>query len=203
MSKKKIILIGAGSHAYSCVDIIENNLEYEIIGFIDNEGEGKYQFKYPLLGNDSNLKEYSKKYEYAFITIGQIKNPKPRINIYALLKSLNFKLPFFLSDNSYLSKNSSLDEASIVMHGCVINSHSKIGINCIINSKVLIEHNVTIGNHNHISTGVILNGNVTVGNNNFIGSGAIIYNNISIGDNCIISAGSIIKVNLDNNSLIK
>ena len=30
MIKKKIILIGAGSHAFSCIDVIEQNNEYEI-----------------------------------------------------------------------------------------------------------------------------------------------------------------------------
>lgn len=203
MNKKKIILIGAGSHAHSCIDIIERNSDFEIIGLIDNQDIKKNQFKYPIIGNDNDLIGLSKEYENAFITIGQIKDSKPRIDTYKLLKSLNYNLPSFKSENAYCSKNSFLGEASIVMHGCIINSHSEIGINCIINSKALIEHNVIIGNHNHISTGVIINGNVDIGNNNFIGSGSIINNNIKIGNNCIISSGSIVKSSLENNSLVK
>ena len=39
----------------------------------------------------------------------------------------------------------------------------KIGKNCIVNNKSLIEHDVVIGNHCHISTGAIINGNVRIG----------------------------------------
>ena len=42
------------------------------------------------------------------------------------------------------------------MHGAIVNSNVNIGNNCIINSKSLIEHDVSIGNHNHISTGVYI-----------------------------------------------
>ena len=35
--KKKIILIGAGGHAKSCIDIINAEGKYEIIGLVDNK----------------------------------------------------------------------------------------------------------------------------------------------------------------------
>ncbi len=34
---KKIILIGAGGHVRSCIDVIEQSKKYEIFGLIDNE----------------------------------------------------------------------------------------------------------------------------------------------------------------------
>ena len=34
---KKIILIGAGGHAKSCIDVIELQNKYKIIGLIDNK----------------------------------------------------------------------------------------------------------------------------------------------------------------------
>ena len=57
---------------------------------------------------------------------------------------MNFKI---ISPISYVSENSRIDEGSIVMHNALINSHCNIGINCIINSKALIEHDVTLGAH--------------------------------------------------------
>ena len=35
MKKKPLILIGAGGHAKSCIDIIENENRYYIFGIID------------------------------------------------------------------------------------------------------------------------------------------------------------------------
>ena len=36
----------------------------------------------------------------------------------------------------------------------------KIGINCIINTKALVEHDAIIGDHCHIATSAIINGGV-------------------------------------------
>ena len=44
------------------------------------------------------------------------------------------------------------------MHQALINSFCKIGENCIINSKALVEHRVKIGNNCHLATGAIVNG---------------------------------------------
>ena len=39
MSKSEIILIGAGGHAISCIDIIEQQDKFKIAGLIGNEEE--------------------------------------------------------------------------------------------------------------------------------------------------------------------
>ena len=49
------------------------------------------------------------------------------------------------------------------MHDAVINANARIGKNCIINSKALVEHDVIIGDHCHIATGAIVNGEVRAG----------------------------------------
>ena len=38
---KKIILVGAGGHALSCIDVIEAEKKYKIIGLIDNKKNSK------------------------------------------------------------------------------------------------------------------------------------------------------------------
>lgn len=197
----KIIIIGAGGHARSCLNIIENQKKYKIAGFVDKEK--KFFYNYPYLGNDDSLEHLSKKYKNAIISIGQIKDSKPRKKIYEKLKKLKFNLPKIISSNSIISKYSIIDEATFIFNHVLVNTNAKIGKNSIINNKVNIEHDVIIGDNCHISTGVIVNGNVTVGNNVFIGSGSIIYNNCKIGNNSIISAGSIIKKNIPNNKIIK
>ena len=53
---KKIILIGAGGHCKSCIDVIEEEKKFEIVGIIDNFRK-KSIFGYP-----SPELFYSKKY---------------------------------------------------------------------------------------------------------------------------------------------
>ena len=197
---KKIFLVGAGGHANSCIDVIESEKKYNIVGLVSNDK--KNTTKYSIICNDKQIKEKLNKYNYAHIAIGQIKSSNIRKKFFNLL-SKNFVLPVIKSPISYISKNSKIDIGTIIMHNAIINTNSVIGKNCIINSKALIEHDVTIGDHCHISTGSILNGNVKIGSNTFIGSGVILHNNITVGKNCIISAGKIIKSNVSNNTKIK
>lgn len=82
------------------------------------------------------------------------------------------------------------------MHNAIFNANASVGKNCIINTKVLIEHETTIKDCTHISTGSIINGQVTVDNNCFIGSNTVINNNIEIYDNIILSSGSQVYKNI-------
>lgn len=57
----KIILIGAGGHAKSCIDIIEKTKKYKIIGLIDNKlSVGTRVLGYKVIGTDSGLKSFFK-----------------------------------------------------------------------------------------------------------------------------------------------
>jgi len=201
MKTKKIIIVGSGGHANSCLEILKQLEDFKIIGSVDNHKKFNSEIKYPLLGNNDDLIKIKKTADYAIIGIGQIKDFTPRVKIFKLLKKLDFKLPVIISKNAYVSNNAKISEGSIIMNHCLINTHVSIGQNCIINNKALIEHNSIIEDNCHISTGCIINGNVKIGKNTFIGSGSIINNNISVGKNCIISSGSIINKNISNNSL--
>ena len=77
---KKIILIGAGGHAKSCLDIVKSVKKFNILGFIDNVQKGYFE-KYKILGGDDyldNIKD-KKKINLA-LTLGQIKNYKKELS---------------------------------------------------------------------------------------------------------------------------
>ena len=202
LNKKEIIIIGAGGHAKSCIDVIEQEGKYNIVGLIGVENEEEKEIlNYKVIGLDSSLNELSKKYKYAFNAIGQIKTPQLRISAFKNLQELGFITPSIISPNSQISPHASIGSGTIVMHGVIINSDVKIGSNCIINSNSLLEHDVEVENNCHISTGAILNGNVKVKSNSFIGSGTIIKEGVLIEENCVIGMGLSIKKNI-NKSLI-
>ncbi len=190
--KKKIILIGAGGHAKSCLEIIiENN--YSITGFIDKNKKIENFENFKLLGNDEILLENKYNNHLYFITIGQIKDYKKRLSIFNKLKKLKLKTCIIKSKSAIISKKTSIGLGTIIMRQAILNYNSSIGENCIINNKTLIEHDASIGNNCHISTGSIINGGVKIGNNVFVGSGAVIKEGVKIIDNSIISANSFIK----------
>ena len=200
----EILLIGAGGHARACIDVIEQQGKYKIAGLIQKENTtDKYNLGYPIIGVDEDLTELSKDYNYALVSVGQIKSSEPRKKLYNLLKEMDFKLPIIQSPLSYVSKHAEIGEGTIIMHGAVVNTSARVGRNCIINSKSLIEHDVIVGDHCHVSTGAIINGEVMVGDGTFIGSGAFTKHSISIGNNCVIGTGSVLKTDILDNQWVE
>ena len=198
----EIILIGAGGHAVSCIDVIENSNEYKIVGLVTKEGDDRDAvLDYPILGSDEDLENIRKKYDTATVAIGQIKTSKYRVNCFKKLKSLDFILPVIISPRAYVSPHSKIGRGTVIFNDACINARARIGENCIINTKALIEHDVRVGNHCHISTSAVLNGDVRVGDRTFVGSGVITKESITIGSDCIIGAGSVVKKDIEANCL--
>jgi perosamine synthetase len=198
MRKIPIILIGGGGHCISCIDVIELQGKYNIIGILDlQERVGENILDYEIIGTDEQITGFVKQCPDFLITVGQIKSAKIRQRIYKSVKEAGGNLPVVLSPLSHISKHAIIGEGTIIMHHAIVNANAKIGKCGIINSKALIEHEATVGNFTHISTGSIINGQTKVGNQCFIGSNAVVSNNTVIADNSIIAAGSQVLKNIE------
>jgi sugar O-acyltransferase (sialic acid O-acetyltransferase NeuD family) len=193
---KKIILIGGGGHANSCIDIIKRLNKFKIVYILEEKISNNLKNFKKVTYNKKNLLKINQKVKNAFICFGQIKNKKSRQRVFDELQNLKYNFPIIKSDTAYISKDSTILDGTIIMHRSVINSNVRIGLNNIINTGAIIEHDVTIGNHNHIAPGSIINGGVQIGNNCFIGSGAVIKQRIKIKDNSFVQAGKIILKNI-------
>jgi len=199
MSKPSLVLIGAGGHARSCIDVIEQQDQYQIAGLVGlSEQKHIKQFGYAVIASDDELVELAKSYEFAFITIGQIQTAEHRLRVYQKAVQYGFQLPIIIAPTAHISQYASIGVGSIVMPGAIVNAGAVVGDNCIINSRALIEHDASVGDHCHISTGAILNGDVTVGAGSFIGSGCTIKESVSIGKDCLIGMGLTVRHEIAN-----
>jgi sugar O-acyltransferase (sialic acid O-acetyltransferase NeuD family) len=196
MSKPGIILIGAGGHAHSCIDVIEQQGQYRIAGLVGmlHEMHDKH-LGYKVIATDDDLPQLAKECGHALISLGQILSPGSRIRLYQQAISLGFQFPVIVAPTAYVSSHATLGAGTIVMHGTIVNACARVGVNCIINNRSLLEHDSVVEDHCHISTGVILNGGVTIGAGSFIGSGAVIKEGVSIGQDCVIGMGLSVRYN--------
>lgn len=191
--KPKLILIGGGGHCAACIDVIEQEEKFEIVGIVDKDVASGMLLGYPILGSDDDLQVLRASYDYAFITIGQIKSPSLRIRLFELIKSLGFALPTITSPRAYVSEHALIGEGTIIMHDALINSRATIGCNCIINTKSLVEHDGVVEDNCHISTGAIVNGGTVVRKGTFVGSNAVTKESVETKENDFIKAGSLFK----------
>lgn len=200
--KKKILIIGTGGHAGSCLDVINSSKELSIYGLIAKSKSEKSKLNgHKIVGIENDLEKLFKHIKYAFIGFGNTKIYESRMKLYNKLKKIGYKLPTIISKFAYVSKNSIIGEGTIVMHGAFVNSGSNIGKNCVINSKSIIEHDVDIGNNSHIAPGAVICGNVKIGNNTVVGAGSVIKNKIKISSNSIVGANSFLDKDLNTNKI--
>ena len=203
MSDFNIVLIGTGGHAKSCIDVVESQGLYQIIGLVGfAEQVGDKVLGHKVIGTDLDLSEIRKKCKNAIVAVGQIKSPSLRVDLYERLLATDFSFPVIQSPAAYVSKYSRIGQGTIVMPQATVMPGAQIGTNSIVNTNSLIEHDSRIGNDCHVSTGAVINGNVKIGDGTFVGSGAILMQGIEIGINCVIGMGAIVRKDVGDGELV-
>ncbi|MGA9408001.1 MAG: acetyltransferase [Bacteroidota bacterium] len=193
MATDPLVLVGGGGHCLSCIDVIDSTMRFEILGILDLPEKQKIRvLKYEIIGTDDDIERYLQSCRNFFVTIGHIKNPRPRISTFQLLKKIGVTIPSIISPRAYVSSYAEIGEGTIVMHGAIVNANARIGANTIINTGAIIEHNAKIGDHTHISTQAVVNGDCTIGDRVFVGSNAVFANGVSIADDIIVGAGAVV-----------
>ncbi|MDR1032353.1 MAG: NeuD/PglB/VioB family sugar acetyltransferase [Holosporales bacterium] len=193
---KDLILIGGGGHCRSCIDVIECEGKFRILGILDkNLKIGTSVLRYSVIGDDSRIQELAGGgggVMYFIFTLGKLELANLRKRLFDYLKKCNANISTIVSPLAHVSKYVSLGQGTIVMHHALVNSGAKIGENCIINSKSLVEHDAAVGDNCHVSTAAVINGGVVVGAGSFIGSNSVIVQGAQIPDASFIRCGCVV-----------
>jgi sugar O-acyltransferase (sialic acid O-acetyltransferase NeuD family) len=202
MKKPELILIGAGGHAQSCIDVVEQHGGYHIAGLIGMPDEmHDHHLGYDVIGTDDDLPDLAKTIQYALIALGQIKTSAHRVRLFHKVFALGFQMPTFIAPSAYVSRHAILGVGTIVMHSAVVNAGAIVGNNCIINTRAIIEHGAKVADHCHISTGAIVNGNTAIGSGSFVGSGCVIKEGLSLGHGCLVGMGLSVRHQLPDETI--
>lgn len=201
---KEIIIIGAGGHAKVIIDIIlqrKKNLNDNLVikGILDDtfkENEEKKMFGIPIIGKINKILELPSDIYY-IIAIG---NNGIRKKIAQNYKKINYIT--LVHPRAIVAENVSLEVGTVVMAGSIVNSYTKIGKHCIINTASVIEHDNIIKDYVHISPGATLCGGIIVEEETWIGAGSIIIQGLKIGKKVIIGAGAVTIKDVEDFSTI-
>lgn len=202
--KPEIILIGAGGHCLACIDVIEQENRFQIVGLIDlPQHLGAEVLSYPIIATDADLPRLVVSGRYFLITVGQIKSSARREELFDSLIEHGGQMPVIVSPRAYISRHAEIGAGTIVMHGAVVNAGARIGRNCIINSNALVEHGAIIHDHCHLATGSIINGDAEIGAGSFIGSRAMIREGVTIGEQVIVGGGGTVLRDIHSHTQFK
>lgn len=188
----KLVIVGASGHGKVIADIAQKMNAWKIIEFLDNDSNITSCINKKVVGGDEIILSYSKDTDF-FVAIGD--NSIRRAKIIEL-EEMGYNLTTLIHPTAVLGIDITIDVGTVVMAGTVINSGSRIGKGCIINTCSSIDHDNLIGDYVHISPGSHIAGSVSIGNECWIGCGTTIINNINVHEKCIIGAGATVVKNV-------
>jgi len=202
MSAIDILLIGAGGHAQSCIDVIEHGGRFRIAGLLASAAEvGTTVLGYQVMGTDADLPSLRRRCRHVLIAVGQLRPSPLRMSLFAKAREAGFDLPAVIAADAVVSRHAMLGAGSIVMHGAIVNAGARIGENCIVNSNSLIEHGAVMGDHCHVATGAIVNGDAFMGGGSTLGSGSVVREGTRIGRDCLVGMGLAVRRDLPDGSV--
>lgn len=192
----KAVVIGYSGHSFVVIDTLLS-INYEIIGYCEQNEKINNPYDLAYLGSETNLEFVNKASHFDFfLALG---DNKIRAKVYSfLLRNSTINFPSAIHSESFVSNMASLGNGTVVMPGAVINALATVGEAVICNSASVIEHECQIGNFVHIAPGAVLAGNVTIGEGTFIGANAVIKQGIKIGENVTVGAGAVITKNISD-----
>jgi sugar O-acyltransferase (sialic acid O-acetyltransferase NeuD family) len=193
MTDNTILLIGAGGHARSCIDVLEREGRWRIVGLVGRPDElGRTVFGHRVIGTDGDLPALAATTRHALVAVGQLPSPALRTALWQRARQAGFLMPAIASPLAYVSPHALLGAGSIVMHQALLNAGVEVGENCIVNSRAHLDHDVVIGADCHIATAVVLNGDVRVGRGSFIGSHSVVMEGVEIPPGSVLPIGSVV-----------
>ncbi len=188
--RKEVVIIGAGGHAKVIADIIYKSGDI-VLGFLDDNKKIESNIikepKLNVIGTINDIYKMQEKNNSINFIIG-IGDNKTRRIIAEKYSNINYYTA--IHPTAQIGLDVEIEKGTTIMANTCINTSSKIGKHCIINTGSIIEHDNKIGDYVHISPNATLCGTVEIGENTHVGAGTTIKNNIKICDNCIIGAGA-------------
>ena len=191
--KDMLIIIGASGHGKVVADIAIKLNKWQSIAYFDDDDSIKTCMGLQVIGKTVDVIKYKDKAEF-FIAIG---NNLIRERIYRELENIGIETITLIHPSAIIGNDVEIGLGTVVMAGTVINSSSRIGKACIINTSSSVDHDNLIGDFVHIAPGVRLAGTVKVGNGSWLGIGSVVSNNLSICSNCKIGAGAVVVKDIE------
>lgn len=192
----KVVIIGAGTCALAVADILVQDRNFKLAGFIGTAQEetklmGKKLYaEIPFIGNHSILKELRNDNIVGFVAA--IGNNYYREKAYYEAVKAGLTPVNVISRHAVIEPSVSLGKGIVVCAGCILSHGVSIADNTILRPVVVIGNNTRIGENCFLSSGCFIDGGCDIRRNVTFGVHTATLQNLQIGKNQNIAPGKII-----------
>lgn len=189
-----VFVFGASGHAKVVIDALERAGVAKVILVCDDDQakHGTRLMGYPVTSREELL---ARRGEAGAGVVG-IGDNTLRLGIAAWLSGQGCTLARVVHPDASIGREVEIEEGTVVMAGCVVNSGTRLGRNVIVNTGATVDHDCSVGDGVHIAPGSHLCGGVTIGAGTLIGAGTTIIPGVRVGSGVLIGAGSTVLKDL-------
>ncbi|MDX9749898.1 MAG: acetyltransferase [Flavobacteriales bacterium] len=203
MKRRRVILLGAGGHGRSVIDIMRSGGAWEPFGILDPRAALPDVDGVPVIGDDGRIAELVAAGHHFHVAVGHVAGPATaRRGLYELLTRHGAALATVTSPLAHRSPAATLGAGTLLAHGAIVGPGAACGANVIINSMATVEHDCVIGDHVHVCPGAVLGGGSTVGEGSLVGSGATVKQGVRIGRDCTVGAGAVVLADVPDGTTV-
>ena len=141
-----------------------------------------------VIGKTADAFTYKDETDF-FVAIG---NNATREKVQDKLIEQGLNVVILIHPSATIGTDVEIGIGTAVMAGVVINSSTKIGKGCIINTSSSLDHDNVIEDYVHISPGGKAAGSVEIGKGTWLGIGSVVSNNVNICSGCKVGAGTVV-----------
>ncbi len=190
--KERLLIVSAGDFGREvlcwALHVPESCRSWEVGGFLDNRPNLLDGMNLPvgIVGSPDNYLPEDN--DVLVIAVG---SPIERKKLAVMLKSKGARFASIVHPSVIMGLNNQWGEGCIFCPGVVINTNVTIGNHVVFNSQSGAGHDVVVGDYCTMSGAVDLTGHVRLGEGVMCGSHATVTPGSKIGDYAVIGAGSV------------
>jgi sugar O-acyltransferase (sialic acid O-acetyltransferase NeuD family) len=188
-----LILIGGGGHAKVVYDAAVHS-GFAVYGFVDENPKAPLTKHATYLGNLANLLNSAYLFAGDYVFICAIGDNEVRKKI---VQDIEAKHPTVIwanieDDRANVSEYSDIGPGTVVLCNASIQTDTRIGRHCIINTGAVVEHDCEVCDFVHVAPTTALCGGCQVGEGALIGVGAKLIPKVAVHNWATIGAGSVV-----------
>lgn len=205
MSKKKLLLIGAGEFAEWLFEYFTSDSDYQVVGFtVDKAFIGELSLHgLPVVPWEEAERLFAPANHQAFIAAAYTGLNRLRSRFYIEARGKGYQLVSYISSLATVSPRAILGDAALILEGAILQPYCRIGSNVCVGMGSCVCHHSEIGDHNFLSAHVVVLGQVRIADHCFFGANSTVFDHRVIGNNCLVGAGAVVNRDLPDNSLVK
>ncbi|GAA2488301.1 acetyltransferase [Terrabacter carboxydivorans] len=182
------VVLGAGGHARSVVDVLER-AGHAVVAVSGDAPEGEPWHLDVLADDRAAFELISAQGLRAAVAIG---SNAARTRLVRELVARGLSAPPVVAATATVAPRSILGDGVVVLEHAHVGPASRLGDAVVVNTSAVVEHDCSVGVGVHVAPGAVLLGGASVGDGTLVGSGARVLPMVSVGAGVTVGAGAVV-----------